>query len=224
MFKIETHLHTKPVSACAHFEPEEMIRFYKEAGYDVVFVSDHFAPHHFGKLGDHLSWKEKVGLLYDSFLRAKAEGEKHGITVLFSPELSLKGNHYLLYNVTLEFLESRDDFFDMTLEEFHAVAKENGITIFQAHPLRDGKCFPTLEYVDGVEIINTNPRHENFDEDVLKLLKGHNFLVSAGSDAHRTEDIAGAAVLSPTPIKTTNEYLELLKSGKAKLMKSGEIL
>lgn len=224
MYKIETHLHTKPVSSCARFEPEEMIEFYEKAGYKTVFVSDHFARYHFDKLGDHLSWQEKIDLLYDSFLRAKKAGEKADINVLFSPELSLLGNHYLLYNVTIEFLKSREDFFSMTLEEFSCCAKENGITIIQAHPLRDGKCTPQPAFVDGFEVINSNPRHENFDEETLALAKEHNLLISAGSDAHRTEDIAGAAVISPYEIKTTEEYLDLLKSGKAKLMKNGEIV
>ena len=78
--------------------------------------------------------------------------------------------------------------------------------------------------MDGFEVINSNPRHENYDEQVLALAKEHDLLMSAGSDAHRTEDIAGAAVLSPYEIKTTEDYLNLLKSGEAKLMKHGEIV
>ncbi len=144
MYKIETHLHTRPVSSCAFFEPEEMIRFYNEAGYSTVFVSDHFSKHHFDKLGEDLTWQEKTGLMYDSFLRAKAVGEELGMNVLFAPEFSFHGNHFLLYNVTPEFLNMRDDFFDMAADEFFSLAKENGITIIQAHPLRDGKTFFTM--------------------------------------------------------------------------------
>ena len=48
--------------------------------------------------------------------------------------------------------------------------------------------------------------------------------MSAGSDAHRDEDIGGAAVLSETEIKTVEDYLELLRSGKASLMRWGEIV
>ena len=223
MFKIETHLHTLPVSSCAFFQPEEMIRFYHEAGYDTVFVSDHFSPHHFAKL-EGLSWEEKIDLLYDSFLRARAEGEARGITVLFSPELSLHGNHYLLYHATPEWLKSREDVFDMTVEEFSRHARENGVTVVQAHPFRDGKCTPQPAYVDGIEAVNSNPRHENFDEKAFAVAKEWNLPVSAGSDAHRAEDIAGAAMLSPHPIRTVDEYLALLKSGEAKLMKDGAIL
>ena len=220
MFKTETHLHTRPVSFCAYFSPEEMIRFYKEAGYHTVFVSDHFAANHFARLGE-LSWQEKTALLYGSYLRAKAEGEKLGMNVLFSPELTLCGNHYLLYHADLEFLNSREDFFSLTMEEFYRHAKAHGIFIVQAHPYRDGKCKPTPEYVDGFEVINTNPRHENHDEKAKALAESCSLPITAGSDAHREEDIGKAAMLSQEEIKTTEQYIELLQEGALTLMANG---
>jgi len=223
MYKIETHIHTKPISACARFSPEEMIRFYKDAEYNTVFVSDHFSEYHYSFFLD-LSWQEKNALLYDSYLTAKKTGEELGLHVLFSPEMSLSGNHYLLYNASLEFLNSREDFFHLSLLEFSDYAKQSGVTVIQAHPFRDGKCVPEPDFVDGFEVINTNPRHENFDEKAFEVAREHNLLMSAGSDAHRTEDIGLAAVLSNYDITTTDEYLDLLRSREAKLMRNGEIL
>lgn len=221
MYKIETHLHTIPVSSCAHFSPEEMTRFYKDAGYSTIFVSDHFSPYHYKKLGNY-TWEEKNAMLYDSYLRAKAVGDEIGINVLFSPELSCDGNHFLLYNATLDFLNSRSDFFDMKISEFREYSQKYGITIVQAHPFRDEKCVPKPEHVDGFEVINANPRHENFDEKAIAIAKEYDLLMSAGSDAHQKEDIALAAVVSPYEVKTTEDYLNLLRSGEAKLMKNGE--
>lgn len=223
MYKIETHIHTTPVSHCARFSPEEMTRFYKDAGYSTIFISDHFAKYHYRKLGDY-TWEEKNAIMYNSYLRAKAVGDEIGVNVLFSPEYSGSGNHFLIYNATLDFLNSRDDLLDLSTEEFREYSKKYNITIIQAHPYRDGQCFPQAEYVDGFEVINTNPRHENFDDKSIALAKEHNLLMSAGSDAHRTEDIALAAVLSPYEIKTTDDYLNLLRSGQAKLMRHGEIV
>lgn len=221
MYVIETHLHTTPVSSCARFAPEEMMRFCKDAGYDTVFVSDHFAKHHFDKLLC-ATGQEKTNLLYASYLRAKEAGQALGMHVLFSPELSLCGNHYLLYNADLAFLNSREDFFEMSLEVFYQYAKSWGITIVQAHPFRDGKCTPQPDFVDGLEAVNSNPRHENYDEKVFAIAKEYGLPVSAGSDAHRTEDIGGAAMLSTFEIKTTEDYLKLLRSGEAQLQKWGE--
>ena len=42
MFKYETHLHTFPVSKCAKASVEESLLFYKELGYDGVFITNHF--------------------------------------------------------------------------------------------------------------------------------------------------------------------------------------
>ena len=223
MYKIETHLHTRPVSFCAYLPPEEMVELHHKSGYDTIFVSDHFAINHFSRLGD-ISWQEKVQMLYNSYLRAKKRGEELGMTVLFSPELTLKNNHYLLYNVDLDFLNSREDFFFLTIEEFHRYATEWGVSIIQAHPLRDGKCTPCPEFVIGYEVINSNPRHENFNDNVIALANEHGLLITAGSDAHRIEDVDGAAVLSPFEIKSANDYLALLRSGEAKLLLHGEII
>ncbi|MBO5914581.1 MAG: PHP domain-containing protein [Clostridia bacterium] len=224
MYKTEPHLHTRPVSFCAYYPPEEMIEYHSKQGYDTVFVSDHFAINHFARLGD-ISWSEKIRILFDSYLRAKKRGEELGMNVLFSPELTLCGNHFLLYNVDLDFLNSRDDFFYMSLEEFHAYAQENGVLMIQAHPLRDGKCTPKPDCVIGFEVINTNPRHNNFDKEMLETARKHpSLLRTVGSDAHYIDDVGRSAVLSPYEIKTVSQYLELLRSGEAKFMVNGEIV
>lgn len=224
MYKTETHIHTLPVSTCAKKQPEEMVRLYKEAGYDTVFISDHLSESHFKKLGSDLTYEDKVDILYDSYLKARKTGEEIGINVLFSVELSLCHNHWLLYGVDKDFIKLRPDIFSMTLEEFHAHAKNHGVTIIQAHPMRDGSNTPHPEIADGFEIINSNPRHENYDAEVTALAKKHGLLMSAGSDAHCDEDIGGAAMLSETEIKTVDDYLELVRSGKAKLMKWGKMV
>ena len=42
MYKYETHLHTYPVSKCARKTVAETLDFYKEKGYDGVFLTNHF--------------------------------------------------------------------------------------------------------------------------------------------------------------------------------------
>ena len=109
---------------------------------------------------------------------------------------------------------------DITLEEFREHAAAHGVTVIQAHPLRDGKNTPHPEIADGFEVINSSPRHENFDGDVRALALKHGLLMSAGSDAHRECDVGGAAVLSEKRIETVDDYLELLRSGKAVLVRN----
>lgn len=221
MFKTETHLHTPPVSTCAKLPTDVMLRAYKEAGYETVFVTNHFAEYHFPA---GLTFPEYVDYYFNGYEEAKAIGDEIGLTVLFAVELTLRGNHYLLYNTDKAFFLAIPDIFTMQISEFYAYAKANGVTVIQAHPFRDGKCYPTPDAADAIEAINANPRHENFDEKCIALAKEHNLPMTAGSDAHQTPDIALAAMLSAEPIRSIKEYLDLLFEGKLQMMKGDLVL
>ncbi|MBQ4141616.1 MAG: hypothetical protein IJD70_09790 [Clostridia bacterium] len=209
MYKTEAHLHTYPVSSCAQLTPVEQVRLFKEAGYDTVIVSDHFSPHHFKKLGEHLTFAEKVDKLCDAYLEAKAEGDRIGLTVLFSVELSFHKNHYLLYGVTREFLKLREDIFDIDIDELYAHLKAHGITIIQAHSHRAEKCVPHPHHVDGFEI-NFNLRKDNYNERTVKVAKEYDLPLTIGSDAHRPEDVGISATLSEEKIESIEQYLRLV--------------
>ena len=215
MFKTEVHMHTYPVSACSKLSPREQVRLFKEAGYDTVFVSDHFSPHHFKKLGEHLSFAQKVDMLCDAYLEAKDEGDKIGLTVLFSVELSFHKNHYLLYGTTREFLKLREDIFDITIEELYAHLKAHNITIIQAHPhrMKNEDSSPNPDYVDGFEL-NFCIRKENNNEMTLKLARECNKPLTVGSDCHKPEDVGVSATLSEEKITSVEQYLELVFARK----------
>ena len=213
MFKTEAHLHTSPVSSCAKLTPREQVRLFKDAGYDTIFVSDHFSPHHFKKMGEDLTFAEKVDKLCDAYLEAKDEGDKLGLTVLFSVELSFHKNHYLLYGVTREFLKLREDIFDIDIDELYAHLKAHNITIIQAHCHRAEKCVPHPHHVDGFEI-NCCLRKDNYNERTQKLAKEYDLPLTIGSDCHRPEDIGVSATLSEEKIDSVEKYLELLFARK----------
>lgn len=219
MFKTEPHLHTLEVSNCAHVRAKEFVKKYKEAGYSTIFVTDHFNEIVIGSYGD-ISWSEKMTLYLAGYYRAKCEGDKIGVNVLMGVEINFAGshNHYLLYGVTKEFLDSNPELHTYGIEKVSKIAKEHGIFIIQAHPYRDGNCYPTLEYVDAVEF-NTNPRHADFTEKTEELVKKHNLLVIGGSDAHRNEDIARGGIETENEIKSAEDLIEAVKSGKLKIIR-----
>ena len=223
MFKTEAHLHTYPVSSCAKLTPVEQVRLFKEAGYDTIIVSDHFSPHHFKKLGEHLTFAEKVDKLCDAYLEAKAEGDRIGLTVLFSVELSFHKNHYLLYGVTREFLKLREDIFDIDIDELYAHLKAHGVTIIQAHSHRAEKCVPHPHHVDGFEI-NCCLRKDNYNERTMQVAKEYGLPLTIGSDCHRPEDVGVSATLSEEKIESIEQYLELMRTGKLILSIGGGAL
>ncbi len=224
MYKTETHAHTFPVSTCSKISAKEMVRLYKNAGYDTLFITDHFSPYHFEKMGKGLTFSECVDNLYNAFLEAKEEGDRLGIKVVFAVEYSLHGNHYLLYGVTKEFLKLREDIFDISIEEFHEYAKSNGITVVQAHPYMEGKCTPYPQFVDGFEGINASTISEMHNDRSLKTAKKFGLPISCGSDAHELEDIGRTAMLSEEKITSAKQYIELMFDGKLILWVNGETI
>lgn len=231
MYKMETHTHTYPVSSCSQIAPRDMIKRYKQEGYRTVFIANHFAEFHFHKLaeklGGNLSFERYVELFLNAYEEAKDEGEKQGINVLFSAELTLQNNHYLLYGISKEWMLKHPDIFSFTIAEFSAIARDEGITVIQAHPFRKGKIrnsTPEPLFVDGMEAVNSNPEYENYDQKVFEVAQENRLFVTAGSDTHKENDYARSAVLTDTEIETVEDYLEAIKSGKAKLMKNGEIV
>ncbi len=224
MFKTETHSHTYPASSCSHLTPQELVTLYHEAGYTTLFIADHFSKHHFDKLGEDRTFLQKTEVLYNAYLEAKAIGERYGMYILFSPEMSIEGNHFLLYGADLEFLQLREDIFTLPLSEVRRIALARGITMVQAHPYRNGKCTPQPEYIDGAEVVNGNPRAENFNEKAMAMARQYHLPMTAGSDAHRLEDIGATAVLTEQPITSIEDYLTHLKAGTLKIMKNEEIL
>ena len=218
MYKIETHLHVAEVSPCGKLPAAEMMRLYAEAGYNTIFVSDHYKRVYFERLGD-IPWEEKTKAFLSGYAKAKRAGKKHGITVLPAVEFSFDGmpNHYLAYGISKKFLDTYPELYQKSIEEFYQIAKKHNLLIIQAHPYRDTSNYPTLDYVDGIEIYNSNPRHNDNSEKTEKLCENRSLYITAGSDAHRIEDVGGAGLLSETPIHTAKDFITLVKSGTAQI-------
>ena len=47
LWRVETHAHTAPVSPCGRLAPEQLVEQVRAAGYDALFVTDHYTPEFF---------------------------------------------------------------------------------------------------------------------------------------------------------------------------------
>lgn len=224
MYKTETHLHVSEVSPCSRISAAEMAKAYDEAGYKTLIISDHFQKGYIDRLGD-IPWDDKVDHFLSGYEALKAAAEERSMNVILSAEIRFNNsrNHYLLYGVDGAFLKKRPDILDMTIEEFYPYAKEHGITVVQAHPFRDEKCIPMPDYVDGFEVYNSNPRHQNFTEKTLEMATQYKKPMTAGSDTHRVEDIALSGVWTEKEIRTANDYVEALLKGDLKMINGGNV-
>ena len=209
IYKTETHMHVSEASPCSHVCAKDMVKLYHDAGYTTLFVTDHLTENVLKKLGA-TSFDEGIDLFLKGYEAALEEGTRLGVRVLLAAELSLKDNvhnHYLLYGVDKKFLSARADIFSMTPSAFYDYAKQNGVTVIQAHPYRDGQSVPMPHTVDAFEAYNTSPRHDNFTDQTLALAKAHGFPVTCGSDAHRLEDIGLGGVVTEHSIKYIPPYI-----------------
>lgn len=208
MYKTETHLHTSEVSACGHLSAREMVELYHQHQYHTIFVTDHF----YDPAGD---WQASVNRFFEGYRCAKAAADSFGMVVLPSAEIMLhcSPNHYLIYGDVADFLCRNEGLLDRTVAEFSALTQESGILLIQAHPFRDS-CVPTPEYVNGLEVFNTSPRHLQ-DEDeaaAMKIAQENHLLFTCGSDAHRYEDVARGGIESAFPITGADDYRRALES------------
>lgn len=220
MFKTETHIHTREVSDCSRKRAREMVSLYKEAGYSTVFITDHFQPNSIDVLGD-IPWSDKMAIFLSGYYKAKHEGEKLGVNVLPGAEFRFADskNHYLAYGITKEFLDAHPDLHKMAAAEFLPIARAEGVFIVHAHPYRDDRDCATPLLVDAIEVYNSNPRHEDYSERSEALAKEYGLPITAGSDAHRDEDIAGSGIETEEEIKTTADFIRLVKERKVRILK-----
>ena len=97
MFKFETHCHTSPVSKCARFSVEDTLSFYKQMGYDGIFITNHLLDGHINPEARKLSYFDQIEYFFSVFLRVVLVGRGMGIYVLSGVELSYKSNDFIIY-------------------------------------------------------------------------------------------------------------------------------
>lgn len=210
-FKIELHCHTHPISGCADFPAEEVIKTYKNAGVDAVVITNHF-------IKDYLPQpKEKFIKTYMSdFYKAYETGKKLGVNVLLGMEIRFKSenlNDYMIYGIDENFVKDAYETLDQTLENFYKTMKNDKNLIIQAHPLRRGSSPAEASFVDGIEAFNMHQGHNSCVALAYKYaLKHPGFLITAGSDYHHFNHEASGLLLTKTLPKDSFELAEILKS------------
>ena len=219
LLKYETHCHTDEVSQCAHLPAHDVVRLYKDAGYAGIVITDHLSKWTFHELED-AAWDEKIDFYMKGYRAAKEAGEEYGVAVLFAMELAFAGTpeDYLCFGVTEAFLRAHPEILSYDLEHFYPIAKEAGIVVLQAHPFRRYLKDSDPKFLDGVEGINGNPRHDSRNYLALEFGRHNHMIMTSGSDCHEAEDVGRGGILTYREIHTMDDFLALLKSGSYQLI------
>lgn len=217
MYKYETHLHTSPVSECASASVREQLTFYKDLGYDGVFITNHFLDGNINVSGNK-SYEERLNFYFSDYEKGMEIGKELGIKVFFGAELSYKGTDFLVYGLDKAWYLQHPEIMEMTKRKELAFMMEQGALVIQAHPFREAfyidhiRLFPRS--VHGIEIINAN--RNDLENNMARIYaEQYNLLPFAGSDNHVGAKQPKLAGLSFTdPLVDENDFVNKIKSKK----------
>ena len=214
LVRLEFHCHTAETSPCGTVPAAETVRLYKEAGYDGIFITDHFFDLVEGAPGDR-PWNEAVDRLLVGYRAAKKAGDEFGLDVYLGAEIRFPGseNDYLVLGLTEEFLYRHEWMYMLSQPEFYRLADRNGLLLVQAHPFRP-PCTPAdPQYLHGAEAYNGHKGMPNNNPLAEAFASEHGLIATAGSDCHYTHAVGTTAMLFPEPIRTTADVVRHLRAG-----------
>lgn len=214
MILTELHYHTSESSPCGRVPARKGLALYKAAGYDAVVITDHFSRSVCGRR-DSRTWEEVVEGFLKGYQEAKKAGEELGLRIYLGMELRFPHdeNDFLVYGLTKEDILSRPWLYEKELSQVYEDLNRNGIQIYQAHPFRRGCTPANPQHVNGIEVLNGNPRHDSNNHMAAAWAKDHNLPGICGSDFHQVEDLVGTGVYFESLPDSEKELARLLREG-----------
>lgn len=216
-FLYEMHLHTCQGSACGRSTGAEHARFYKDAGYQGIFVTDHFFNGNTA-IPKNLPWEERIHRFCKGYEDAKAEGDRIGLDVFFGWEQNFHGDEYLIYGLDKQFMLDHPEMEHWNrrqqLEEVH----RHGGCVIQAHPFRDRGYIPQVllarQFCDGIEVVNAINTPQN-NACAWRYARENDFVVIVGSDNHFhgwAEEFPGdvTAICLDKPLNCSGDLVKMI--------------
>ena len=220
MYRYETHLHTCPVSKCAIANVRDSLNFYKEMGYDGVFITNHFLDGNIN-ISSSAAYEEKINFFFSDYEEGVKIGEEIGIKVFCGVELSYLGTDFLVYGLNKDWFLTHAQIMDMKKTDELSFMIKNGALVVQAHPYREAgyidhiRLYPRC--VHGVEVINAC--RTEFENRMAKLYaENYKLIEFAGTDNHRAKEqdkLAGMS--SDKPILDEQDFVQRVKNLQMKV-------
>jgi len=172
--KFDLHAHSKYSPKCGYMEPKLIVKLARKKGLDGIAVTDH----------DTIKGALKTREYADKDLR-----------VIIGSELMTSRGEIIGLFLSEEILST--DLIGV-IEEIH---DQNGVAIVP-HPfdtLRRSALWPTekdVGYLDGVEGFNARNVYQKSNIDAIEFGKEHKLAITAGSDAHFSNEVGNAGVIT----------------------------
>ena len=217
MYQYETHLHTSPVSRCAKATVRDSLQFYKDMGYDGVFITNHFLDGNIN-IDSAKPYEEKIEFYFSDYEEGVKIGKEIGIKVFCGVEVSYFGTDFLVYGLDKAWFLKHPQIEIMPQSEELSFYMENGALVIQAHPFREAayidhiRLFP--RNVHGVEVLNAC-RTEIENKMAKIYAESYGLLAFAGTDNHvgeKRRKLAGLRFAGP--ILNEQDFVGRVKNGE----------
>lgn len=223
MYKYELHAHTHECDRDARLGARELVRAYKDAGYDGIVITDHyierFYTRWFPEEVEGLSHRQQVARWLKGYYTAKDEGEKIGFTVLPGAEVRFDNypNDYLLYGLQEDFFYTVPRLNEMgTLKALLQILPQE-VCVVQAHPFRDDMAVADPRDLFGLEVFNGGT--EKFRNELARIYAQHyGVAMTSGSDIHGMSRLGKGGIMTDTKIETPEDLIAVLRSGNYSLI------
>lgn len=213
-YKYEMHTHTSEGSRDSDLSGKGMVAYYRAKGYAGVCITDHFT----GSITRPLnkSWDEQMDVFCSGYENALKAAEGTDFKVFFGIELSDRGNDFLLFGLDKAWLKSNSDMLDIPLTELLQRVRRDGGFIIHAHPFLQSDWIEMIrllpEYVDAVEILNTNIEPEA-NVRAQWYAQSFNLKQTGGSDLHHNEQRPISGVQTARPAHSIRELTDMIRAG-----------
>lgn len=215
LYRWETHAHTAEGSACGRSAAADMVRGAAAAGYDGIFITDHF--YHGNTRPDRsLPWAEWVRAFCAGYDRARETGAQLGITVLFGWEYSWNGNDFLTYGLSPEWLLAHPETVTLSPTAYLRLVRDAGAFLVHAHPFRQAHYIEAIrlvpELVDAVEVFNGGNRDPRENDRAQWYADSYGLPRTSGSDTHFCGDFSGG-IVTARQIRCGADYADAVLHG-----------
>ena len=212
--KIELHAHTSEVSFCGKVPAEELIRLYREAGYDCLVITNHFNDYT-AKLHAEAGRPDFPKYYHEEYEKAARLGQEAGLLVLCGYEIRFRDNgvnDYLVYGMPRDIEEDADRIFSMDPHAFGELARKRNFLFYQAHPFRNEMRITNPADLFGIEINNVHPRHDSRNDVAKCWAEKFHLHGIGGSDCHQVQDAGRAGILTEETVRNMDDLVRVLRS------------
>jgi len=200
--RIDLHIHTSPLSACSYLDPHELVQEAQRLKLDGICLTEH-----------QVVWDPRQ---VDNLAR---EG---GLKIFRGNEFTTNQGDILVFGFYDDIKEL------MLIQELHEKVKKADGYMIAAHPFRGFKTFgigqlqmtvdqackrKVFDYVDAIEILNGKLSPDENDM-ARKVAEKLGLPGTAGSDAHRLDEIGTAVTVFENDIRDEKELLAELHAGR----------